>query len=256
MNNLLVQAEQRLNSADAELVDALESGRDTSSARERLSLAQAELDRLRSELAEIEGQDAEFAQEQMAGQAEALVAEQQDRIVAELNRLIAPIKLPVIQLPAGPAVTLLQAQARLSEVQAQAAAAGERLKALRGRLSALRQERGQIVARRAQGDTRPDDGSELALLEADIEGLGGLVTQAQTKMPDTHDSQAAVATAEYSWQRYLAEARITALQALCSNLDQGLAAAAGELSEAVRSVDGPSAARRWRASHALRLNLL
>lgn len=120
------------------------------------------------------------------------------------------------------------------------------------RIHALDAERAGIVARRAAGDHRPDDGARLALIEADKQGLAGLQSEAMAAVHAARGpaeaAKRAVAGARMMFDREEAERAETALINHAGRLDELLLATVRQITEVGQRTGrampawGPSAA--------------
>ncbi len=243
-------ARGRLERAQAALDQALGEGNDTSRLRDLRDRAREDVERLAS------------AQAQSAAQAEAeraqrltKIAESETRELAEaLARELAAyvhVAVPDLHLPAGLRVAVHEARETVQAAEGAAAAAQARVAGLEARLTELSRRRGEIVSRRASGDVRPSDGADLALLDADRDGLTDLresersITIAPTQR--LSDARARLAHAEAQWAAAVAAARAAALLDVCRGLETALVRAASMAYE----LRGGSTSY-WRPGEALR----
>lgn len=135
------------------------------------------------------------------------------------------------------------------------------------RIHALDAERVGIVARRAAGDHRPDDGARLALIEADKQGLAGLEAEALATVHAARGpaeaAKRAVAGARMMLDREEAETTETALINHAVQLDALLLSTVRQIAEVGQRTGrampawGPSAAlaKELRALQARRREL-
>jgi chromosome segregation ATPase len=233
-------ARARVEKARAALDAALADGADTTKARATFELAQQELARV---------------QVKTLADAQPVMAERRARIDADARALLddalaaltgaVPIGHPanpplpeLRELPANIAQALAAARWELTDIQAKATEHGERLSALRERLSAIETERAQIITRRAEGHQEPDDGARLALLDADREGLAGLIQRTETQAPDLTRAEHQFADWSRQWEQAVTAARVALLGA---RADRHAAALAGTLRELRRASGAPSA---------------
>jgi chromosome segregation ATPase len=83
---------------------------------------------------------------------------------------------------AGAAHTVASAQQQLENASAELASASEAYNQVGQRVIALNAKRDGIILRRQRGDQRPDDAAELALIDADRQGLDPILAEAQAAM--------------------------------------------------------------------------
>jgi|GEM_PF-6544955 len=88
------------------------------------------------------------------------------------------------------------------------AAARIALDKVRARIEALHGARQAIIARRQGGDEQPDDGSRLALIAADAEGLAELHTEVQAAVTDAEPAAVAAQEAAARARSLLARAEL------------------------------------------------
>jgi chromosome segregation ATPase len=201
--------------------------------------------KIRDELAAVDLQIAqrEHADAVAAEQAQAAI-DQQIRIAAEatadaINTRIASVMADLAPPPTeitpmddgaitAAAADLERANAELDQANSNLAAASEKAAALTNRKVALEDRRAAIVARRTGGDPHAADGAELALIQADLEGLRSLepgiaapVVDARAEVAAATASRARAAKAlSDAEDRVLADAlreRLAALSALMSD---------------------------------------
>ena len=221
LSAILGPARTRLTAAQAALDAALAAGQPTEKARETLSLAETEVARIESELAAEQAAARQAAADDTEAQARAMVNESVTALQNEMKVLVA-LDAPTVALPISIAANLVESRARLAEQQAEAGTHAERLTGLRARLAALESDRAAIVTRRAEGDCRPTDGAELALIDADAEGLRSLIARTAAEQPQS-DASRAVSDWSAHWQREVASARGIALMHIARELDARLA---------------------------------
>jgi DNA repair exonuclease SbcCD ATPase subunit len=242
-------ARSRLARAQQALDEALAGGTATERLRAFRDTAREELEQLEDAadqtIAQAEAQRAqrltEIAQAEMRAQAEAL-----SRELAAL----AHVPAPEVHLPVGLLIAAHEAHAHLADAEQAHAAAQARVAGLEARVADLGRQRGEIVARRTAGDARPSDGADLALLDADRDGLADLleVARSLTAAPAEHlaRARAHLGEAEGRWGAAVTAARAAALLDLCRALEVALTRTAAELYRS--RGQGPY----WRASGELR----
>jgi chromosome segregation ATPase len=102
----------------------------------------------------------------------------------------------------NPAIAAAAQHLADAEIKAQAAteshsAAENEVAAIRARHAEMEAQRRAVIQRRSEGDQRSDDGATLALLSADIEGLGEILSRREA---DAAATRAAAQTAVRSLQ--------------------------------------------------------
>lgn len=223
-------ASRKVRRARTKLDAALASGDDANPARLELESAQAALDKASAAEAERKrATEADF-EEQARGLANDVTAE----VHAAMRRIFEGITLP--DAPAL-GVELAANALRGRQEAAQAAAALDdakaRLQSLQERHGALRANRAAIVTRRAGGEHLPDDGATLALLDADIEGLQGLIEKTGAEVgtlgPLSDEASAAREHAEKRWRGDVYRAQRAGIASLTLALEQAIAQAGDEL---------------------------
>lgn len=184
MNDPLIQkAQDRVTAAQQALDAALRSGAATEAAREALTLAQEEVDRVGAELARQQTEDvaAFLAEIEQAG------AEMATQTATEINAhlaALATIPAPTVVLDSGMAARAVKVEREAAAAAAEAKAKQDRIGDLKQRLASLEAERAGIVAnRKPSGRWDSDDARKLALLEADREGLGRLIASEEKVEP-------------------------------------------------------------------------
>lgn len=138
-------------------------------------------------------------------------------------------------------------------MKALTAAIGERDKRA-GLLAGLNGQRAAVVARRQAGDRQPDDAAQLALLEADREGMNALLAEAEAAVALAQEpvnaAMQAVSVARHSLEQAVATAEEEALLAHAVVLD-GLMLETVQRLERLRAGGNP----KWGPSPELRLAL-
>jgi hypothetical protein len=86
----------------------------------------------------------------------------------------------------------------------------------------LQEERGLIIARRAEGSQAPDDAAKVHLLAADMDGLRSLIERAEAEAPGEDRSR--VGEWQASWSRAVATERGRLLAQVAAELDGKLGA--------------------------------
>ena len=169
---------------EAALCDALLAGQPTAPHRARLAELHSAVAR-----AAAEQTDADAGAEAAEGAAIVALA---DSIVAQAGARLAarsaePIpntnrpEKPMLDHPllAAPAQNVATATKRATAADNALISAAEAEMLVVSGLDDLRARHAAIVARRARGETSVDDGGDLALLAADVEGLAPLLAEAQ-----------------------------------------------------------------------------
>lgn len=235
----LNQAIRKREQAQTALDLAIETGQDTSAARGKLESARQEVERLEA----LDEQRREAEREARNEQALALADEVRAEIQAAQERINAQAQRPeLLALDARIAAAVLEARAAHDQALASVQQARDRQAALVERLADLRARRQAIVQRRAAGEHHEEDGPALALLDADIEGLGGLIEAAQAETlareQDVRGTSEVSASAERRWSGEVYRYRCAALRKSADGHERALALVAEEMMHKVGS-DGP-----------------
>jgi hypothetical protein len=211
----------RLAEAEAMLAEALVSGIDTSAARAVRDDAAREL-----AAAEEAREDAVVAAAQQ--QAEAIAARAvtlahdasaslQSRLAQFTNRgmtmPVSQIQTPTDSAIAAAAQQLAGAEAAAAKTSAAMKDTQDQRDRLAGRIADLDAQRAAIISRRAGGHKEADDGSRLALLAADLEGLNGLLVGADQQIAVKRAAHATAARAMESASFGLSDAKDNVLLA-------------------------------------------
>lgn len=221
MIELVAQAQQELDTA-------LTDGQDTSDARQRLKLAQDELARVTMLEA---GQVVEERAVQANAVADYVAAMHQDQ-VREIGQAISAILIgvtvPEIALPQHTLHALVLAREAHDQALSRHDHHATHIQALESRQAALSAERQHIVQRRATGDRDDEaDGRRLALIDADLAGLNGLIVNARALAPHGHNNTLAeLQRIERQWNSEKADALANALNVLVYQLEERLIATA------------------------------
>lgn len=247
---------ERLNNCRSALHAALESGiGDTDELRR--AIADAERD-----LAAIDAEDA-AEREAAEAESEARIAEQATREVeAAANVLreelvnLATVAVPSIELPTGIAENVQRAGAAVQLARDAESAASGRHTSLLQRQQDLQTKRQVIINRRAAGNVNDDtDKADLALVDADIEGLKPLIEGA---LADLQHAQAVSSTAQQQfdtaqnqWSVVIGDERHRATMCLAEALEASLVRSAQMLGAGYLVGQHP-ATRLWRPGADLR----
>lgn len=224
------KAVQFLATAQADLDAALAAGTDTSEARERLRLAGQELQDAKAAQAQAEVSNQGEARDRIQKMVEEELKAATDTVNASLTEL-ASITPPTVTLPAGPLDSLIRARLQFDEAKDAMATHQAKVDELNGRLRALISERQAITERRAGGNRNgAKDGPRMALLNADIEGLQGLIERTRGEAPNNVDSLSTeLSRLQAVWGNAQQDAVATALNAHCHVLEGALIEAANRL---------------------------
>jgi hypothetical protein len=140
------------------------------------------------------------------------------------------------------------ASSQLATAIAEAERTGSALTVAQGRVSAIEQriaekasQRAAIVARRARGEHRDDDGASLELIAVDTETLRQLLADAQAavsivKQP-AEQAQRQVSMARHALQQAEAEVSLAGLIDHASRLDALMLATVGQIGEVCQRLD-------------------
>ncbi len=205
-------ATRKLNRAQSALDKILEDGGDASQARADLLAAQVELEA--AEAAAVERAQADEDRIGIeAGALSAAVAQEIGQALAQIIERIGPLPAPKVEHRW--ALGVAKARRETDSKRTAADATRERLAGQQQRLSSLKADRLTIVGRRLEGDERDSDGPTLALADADIEGLGGLVARTADELR-RQDAELADAIerherAEVRWTAAVQDAWVAAL---------------------------------------------
>lgn len=214
----LAGAAADVEGAERALRAALQDGESTSGIRAYLANARADLAAAEADLAQAEAAEIAVAEAATKAEADALVDMVSMRL-AELARCQV--------IPTRPGPTLLKEadavqQAARDVVDTQKASDGaaeahavalDAEAAARDRLAAHLGDRAVIVARRAGGDRRDGDGAALSLLDADVEGCRGILTEAEAVTARCAAAAAATKAAFGAAQAALARVEADAAEA-------------------------------------------
>jgi hypothetical protein len=224
------KATQFVATAQADLDAALAAGTDTSEARERLRLAGQELQEARAAQAQAEVSNQGEARDRIQKMVEAELKAVTDTVNASLAEL-ASITPPSVTLPAGPLDSLIRARLQFDEAKDAMGAHQAKVDDLNGRLRVLTGERQTIIDRRAGGSRNDaEDSPRLALLNADIDGLQGLIERTRAEAPQDINSLATeLSRLTAAWGNAQQDAVATALNAHCHVLEGALIEAANRL---------------------------
>lgn len=206
MTAALDRARAQLETAETRLADALEHGGDTAALRGDVLAAKARLAAIEAQAAQADPTDPP-ADSALAEQAQSLAAAETARIAERIAEL-ARIDPPPVELSAESALAMLRAAQAEAAARAAQEAQTARLTALRGRLRDLEQHRQDIIARRLEGQEQPDDAAQIALADADIEGLRGLIASLANAAPTPLPGSSAEA---HAWRASVERAEQVAL---------------------------------------------
>lgn len=211
-----------------ELDTALTAGQDTTDARQRLKLAQDELARVKMLEA---GQVAEERAVQADAVAEYVSAMHQDQvreIGQAISAILTGVAVPEVVLPLNTLHALVLAREAHDQALSRHDHHAAHIQALESRQAALLAERQHIVQRRAAGDRDDEaDGRRLALIDADLAGLNGLIVNAHAQAPHGHSNTLAeLQRIERQWNSEKADALANALNVLVYQLEDRLIATA------------------------------
>jgi multidrug efflux pump subunit AcrA (membrane-fusion protein) len=241
--SVIAAARARLYDAETGLAQALAAGADTTRARELLATARAYVDRVEAEAAA----EAAQAEAVLAADIGAVAAAQTAAAEAEIRGLFAElvsVELLDVRLPPGLRHEIIGFAKAADEAADAANAAAANAAALEERAAELARARAEIVDRRAAGDPLGSDGQTLALIVADIEGLGVMIDRARAAtLAPTAALNAAVArlqAAEHAWQSACFAERSRVLKAACDALERALVKAVAlryDMAQATGSID-------------------
>lgn len=167
-------ASRKVRRCQATIDSILEQAGDATEARQALLAAQSELAVAAAAAAEREAAD----EDRIAKDAEVLA----DAVVQEINAALAAIAerlqpLPVAKLASDQALAVARARRELAAAEREVSETAERLEGLRARLNGLQVDRTAVIERRMGGSPRDSDAGTLALLDADIQGVGDLTNR-------------------------------------------------------------------------------
>lgn len=253
--NRTEKATQYLTAAQTDLDAALAAGQDTQPARERLRLAQQEL----REAQEADARAQAAAQRSMQGSLNQAVATELKAAQANLDATLAALPspgTPTASLNGHILERLVRARINLEATREAQTAHAAQLKDLDDRLHALTSERQAITTRRAGGGGNDaEDGPRLALLNADIDGLLGIIERTRAQAPTGMDIAATeVASLERRWREEQQEALVMALRRHCEALESNLLQAATGITDLLGPLGNTQ--MRWRPGQRLRSAVL
>ncbi|ADC62641.1 hypothetical protein [Allochromatium vinosum] len=213
---LLEKARTQAETAHHRLCEALLSGEDTTAARRALIEAEARLAELSRESTRT-GPDPEI-EAAIQAEAAALVAETAEAIAARVNAFSPYPRPEPVELPLSLAVALVRARHQHALVEADLTEHRAKEQRIQTRLDDLAARRAGLMARRLDGDERPEDAAELALIEADARALEQMLAAHRATRPteprhDLHHREA-------HWRQTCNEAEGHALRALAERLQQ------------------------------------
>jgi hypothetical protein len=206
-----------------ELDRILEAGGDATPARAKLAEAEAALAAAQAAAAAI----AKDRDESDRAEAHALADAATSEVGAALAEIVAGIAVPAPpKVDPSKALTYLAAQRKADNDRLALDETQTRRDALQERLATLSTERSAIVSRRVEGDVRDGDGSTLALLDADIEGLAALVGKVKAELAGLDlalaASTEALRAAERRWTGARGAAWLAGLRATAANIEAAL----------------------------------
>lgn len=221
------KARAQLETARAKLNDALVNGGDTRELRQTVTDAQEKLDRQLSGSAPTSAPDPAL-ESAIAADARALLESAntsiQDALTTALN-----LARPDVSLSASLAESVIRERHQAAQDAAARLAHAARLSELQGRLSELSARRAGIIAERSEGvmdDAR--QGSTLALIDADSDGLRMLIERHVAEQPDPQRDAGSV---EAQWSEHCSSVQGVALLDLANALQARLLDAAETLAQ-------------------------
>jgi hypothetical protein len=221
MPSLIEKAYQSVETAHAQLSEALLAGTATAAHHRQVAEAETKLVQLTSVNAATgtPAVDPSAEVEVLVREAEAVIAAR----LADWSKLPPPV---AAEPPYHLALRLVEARTLRASQQsaiAEHAAQGARI---RERVAEIDRQREAVTSRRLEGDQRPDDAAEQALLAADREGLQRLLSDhiRQTPPPPVDPS-----VIETEWHATLLAREATALHDYAEQVQHHLIALAQQL---------------------------
>ncbi len=236
MPNLKETVSYRLSKAQTALDTALESGDgDTTELRAAVAAAKHDMEAVAAEGAAAQEAAAAEIEAQMIDQANHEVEVATDQLHAQISELAA-IALPEIDFPVGVAINVQRAGYMLQAARETESAASERHDGLQQRLQALQSARQTIINRRAAGTVDDQaDKADLALADADIEGLQPLIESAvadlQQAQAASHEAQKRFDQTLAQWSGALSTEQQRVLAVLGDSVDRALTRVAALVTE-------------------------
>lgn len=149
--------------------------------------------------------------------------------------------LLAISRPEEPAVAteiagrVVLAEERQQQSRDALAAARAHAADIHGRLDAARADRQAVIDRRVAGETRPDDLAQIALNDADIDGLTVAATTAdaevERRLQESQAADAALKTARLKWESETYRVRSAWFDALADRLEEAMLVAADAIED-------------------------
>ncbi len=224
LKELVTQAQQELQAA-------LIAGQDTTDARQRLKLASEEHNRVTA----LEASQCDDERKAESTVLTDYVADLHQQEVSDVGTAVAALlhglAVPEITLPVHGLHALVRARTAHEAATEEVANHAEHVQGLEERRNALLEEQQQIIQRRAAGNRDDEaDGRRLALIDADLTGLAGIIDNARSMAPQNHASTLAeLQRLEQRWAQEKAEALASALNVLVYQFEERLIATATAL---------------------------
>ena len=220
MMELVAQAQEELDTA-------LTYGQATTDARQRLKLAQDELARVAMLEADQVAEEHAVRADAITNYVASLHRDQVGEIGQAISAILTGVTVPEIVLPPHTLHALVVAREAHDQALSQHDHQAAHILVLESRRAALSEERQHIVQRRATGAGNDEADSRLALIDADLVGLNGLLVKARAQAPHEHSNTLAeLQRIERQWNAEKADALANALNVLVYQFEDGLIATA------------------------------
>jgi hypothetical protein len=215
-NPQLEKAHQQLETARQRLEAALIDGGNTKLTRQQLIQAEARVQQL--EAAEIGARIPDAAiEEAIREEAQSLVSDAAAEIAERAFDALHFAEPVPIRLGHTAAAELVRVQRRNEAAEAALAAWADARQPIAERIQAVQSEREAILARRLAGDQRADDSADVALMDADRDGLRGMLARHDAARPA---APVDVGPTQGAWQQAREDADGAALQAAAKMLQE------------------------------------
>jgi hypothetical protein len=226
MPSLIEKARTQAETARDRLNAALVDGNETATLRAQLEAAEARLRQAEGDESAARTYAAAEDEPQLHAAALALADEARTALAARLADASRLPSIAVPDVPTGLARALVDVRALRASQQsaiAEHAAQGARI---RERIAEIDRQRETITNRRLDGDQRPNDAAEQALLAADREGLQRLLTEHTRQTPPAPVDPSVIET---EWHATLLAREATALHDYAEQVQHHLIALAQQL---------------------------
>lgn len=235
----LAKTASAIAKARSVLSDALLYGGDTESARSNLNDALEKHREIESRLSEAERATDPDDEAALSNEVELLLTFAQGAAAERLSRFVPALPAEPA-LDGGLAEALIRARYDDAEVRKQIGEHDAKAQMLRARIDEVRQRRSEILSRRLSGESDEMDARQVALADADIEGLQALLAEHEAARPAEPQAEAHAAAA---WRHACELAELKSLLAYAERLQAQLLAAGDELAKRRNAIGGVGSAQ-------------